>query len=139
MKKFMGGNDHRTSPSYFSGSHEYHYVAFHRTKKLLLRLAKWRIVEMFYIDDESTNAFVVAYRFTSDKFFDRFWPRTIKLASMLGRGGWAPFQDAYQYWTYFGCPCCGENPTHGFNDITPNVQGRTCPTQKARAAARKAA
>jgi hypothetical protein len=92
-----------------------------------MELAKTRVVELLYIDDESLNHFVVAYRFTSDHAFNEHHSELLQAGgSSLGRGTWNPWHDKYQYWEVFGCPSCGTRTEHGFNDI----KDHTCPVQQ---------
>ena len=108
MKQWHGGNDARTSPSYFGVSivgtnrteiHPFHLEDFKKVLERIIQLSEIRygshfpdghtsrpIIDLIYVDDESPNRRIVAYRFTSDAAYDLYKSQLIELGSSLGRG-----------------------------------------------------
>lgn len=43
MKRWCGGNDHKTSPTHFFGTQERNYVDFYHVSRMVQRLARWNI------------------------------------------------------------------------------------------------
>jgi hypothetical protein len=111
MKRWFGGNDAFTSPSYFAcDEHTLDHERFPELVAKLQGLADHRYhvgeyaspwVELIYLDDESPRK-VVAYRHTSDISYRIWHPQLMEIAGSFARGGWYPFRDEHQHAEFFG-------------------------------------
>lgn len=108
MRKWFG--DNYVGPAYFGyptnhGGNDIKSEEFEAVKNRLLELAAEGEVAMIYCDDEGPVAFVVAYRFTSDRAYSRYRDELVSLGGSLARGIWdiwgADVHCKQTYDTYF--------------------------------------
>lgn len=107
MKGWFGANDAKTSLMYFgyTSQPEHHEEEFRKVLERVKALEmtyvahRWSdgtpnysrpAVELSYVDDETPDKKVVAFRFTSDAAYDRYHPELLELGGGLGRGVWDP-------------------------------------------------
>lgn len=107
IKRWFGGSDAKTSERcfYFNDDHQYGMVEKQEQIKnvinLLYKLRDKRFVELIYVDTTKDDRMVAAFRFTSDRSYDRFRDQLVRMGSSLGRGAWSPFSDNHQFQEWF--------------------------------------
>lgn len=99
MKKWCGYSDSKTSLMYFGfeGNHPDHKKEFDLLLEKMMELEKIGALQFAYIDNESPDKHVVAYRFVSDRSHNAHFSSLLNLGGGLGRGCWCPFTDDATY------------------------------------------
>lgn len=94
--KWFGANAHKTSLSYFGYSHggsDFHVEEFEAVMSALLKLENRKQVELSYIRINHPKRAVIAYRFVSDRAYNKNYCKIQEKGQSLGRGVWNPFGD----------------------------------------------
>jgi hypothetical protein len=104
IRGWFGGNAHKTAPScvYFrdNASNESR-LEIMAVIRFIQKIAKKGMAQLIYVDTTQDDRMVVAYRFTSDRYYDRFHSHILRIAPRLGRGVWSPFSDDHQFHDWF--------------------------------------